>query len=157
VTTGDGAGSTAKEAYMSGLAALLAGHNPPAAYQWHHAAQVDDVRHAVEHAGWQFFHLDGWTVEEREPFAKALGSALGVDDSGDLDAVREALPSVGAGHEQGSVLLWDGYGPLARSDRQTFDEALTMLRERTTQDGAFALIVRGEGPPLDLDELPLKH
>ena len=39
---------------MSGLAALLAGHNPPDIYQWHNAAHVPDVEHAVEHAGWKF-------------------------------------------------------------------------------------------------------
>ncbi len=142
---------------MSGLAALLAGHNPPGAYQWHSAAQVDDVRHAVEHAGWQFCHVDGWTVEEREPFAKALGAALGIDDSGDLTSVRDALPSVGAGHDHGTVLLWDGYAPLARQDRETFDEALSMLAERTGRPGQFAVILRGEGPELDLEELPHKH
>jgi hypothetical protein len=142
---------------MSGLAALLAGHNPPAAYQWHSAAQVEDVRHAVEHAGWHFLHLDGWTVEEREPFAKALGAALGTDDSGDLAAVREALPSVGADHDHGTVLLWDGYGPLARRDQQTFDEAVAMLSDRTRQPAAFAVILRGEGPSLELEELPHKH
>lgn len=141
---------------MSGLAALLAGHNAPGAYQWHSAAQVDDVRHAVERAGWQFLHLDGWTVEEREPFAKALGAVLGVDDSGDLGAVRGALDSVSAGDRR-SVLLWDGYAPLARRDRETFDEALAMLSERTRGQGVFAVILRGEGPPLDLDELPHKH
>jgi hypothetical protein len=142
---------------MSGLAALLAGHTAPAAYQWHSAAQVDDVRHAVELAGWQFLHLDGWTVEEREPFAKALGASLGVDDSGDLATVREALPSVGADHDQGTVLLWDGYAPLARNDQQTFDEALTVLTDRTRAQAPFAVILRGEGPPLDLEELPHKH
>ncbi len=142
---------------MSGLAALLAGHTPPAAYQWHNAAQVDDVRHAVEHAGWQFLHLDGWTVEEREPFAKALGATFGVDDSGDLAKVGQALPALGANPGEGTVLLWDGYGPLARHDRATFDEALSMLVERTRASAPFAVILRGEGPELDLDELPHKH
>ena len=141
---------------MSGLAALLAGHNAPGAYQWHSAAQVDDVRHAVEHAGWRFHHLDGWTVEEREPFAKALGAALGVDDSGDLAAVRDALGPVVTGDDR-AVLLWDGYAPLARQDPETFAEALAMLTERTRQSGTFAVILRGEGPPLDLEELPHKH
>ncbi len=143
---------------MSGLAALLAGHNPPGAYQWHSGAKVDDVRHAVEHAGWKFAHLDGWTVEEREPFAKALGAALGVDDSGDLDAVARALPAVGEGHDQGTVLLWDGYAPLARHDQAAFEQGLAMLADRSRQQEApFAVILRGEGPSLDLEELPLKH
>lgn len=142
---------------MSGLAALLAGHNPPGAYQWHSAAQVDVVRHAVELAGWRFCHVDGWTVEEREPFAKALGAALGVDNSGDLAALGGALPTLGADHDHGTVLLWDGYAPLARQDRGTFDEALSMLSERTRRPGHFAVILRGEGPELDLEELPHKH
>jgi len=142
---------------MSGLAALLAGHTPPDAYQWHSAAHLDDVRHAVEHAGWQFVHLDGWTVEEREPFAKALGAALGLDDSGDLAAVREGLTSYGADRDRGTVLLWDGYGPLARHDQDTFDEALSMLAERTGGPGRFAVVLRGEGPPLELEELPHRH
>ena len=43
-----------EETSMSGLAALLAGHNPPDVYQWHSAAHVPDVQHAVEHAGWSF-------------------------------------------------------------------------------------------------------
>ena len=111
----------------------------------------------MEHAGWQFFHVDGWTVEDREPFAKALGAALGIDDTGDLSAVGAELASVGADHDHGSVLLWDGYGPLARHDEAAFKEALAMLTERTKQPGNFAVILRGEGPPLDLEELPHKH
>lgn len=142
---------------MSGLAALLAGHTPPGAYQWHSGAKVDDVRHAVEHAGWRFAHLDGWTVEEREPFAKALGAALGLDDSGDLDAVGQGLGSVGQGHDHGTVLLWDGYGPLARHDEATFAEGLRLLADRSAQEPPFAVILRGEGPALDLEELPHKH
>ena len=142
---------------MSGLAALLAGHNPPGAYQWHSGSKVDDVRHAVEHAGWRFAHVDGWTVEEREPFAKALGAALGLDDSGDLDAVAQGLGTVGEADGPRTVLLWDGYGPLARHDEETFAEGLRLLSDRSAQDPPFAVILRGEGPALDLEELPHKH
>ena len=53
---------------MSGLAAQLAGHTPPDLYQWHNAASVADVEHAVEKAGWKFCHLDGWTIEDKETF-----------------------------------------------------------------------------------------
>ena len=61
---------------MSGLAALLAGHNPPDMYQWHNAAHVPDIEHAVEHAGWKFVYLDGWTVEDKESFLKATAAAF---------------------------------------------------------------------------------
>ena len=59
---------------MSGLAALLAGHTPPKVYQWHNAASVEDVRHAVEKAGWSFHSLDGWTIEDKETFLKATAA-----------------------------------------------------------------------------------
>ena len=53
---------------MSGLAALLAGHNPPDIYRWHNAAHVPDVQHAVEHAGWRFVYVDGWTEDDKATF-----------------------------------------------------------------------------------------
>lgn len=141
---------------MSGLAALLAGHTPPGVFQWHNAAHVEDVQHAVEHPGWAFRHLDGWTVEDREAFTKALGAAVDSPHAGTLDAV--SLDLGGAGH--GTVLLWDGWSPLARHDRACFDEALDLLRRRaqgSSGEDAFAVVLRGEGPDLDLEELPVKH
>ena len=137
---------------MSGLAALLAGHNPPDVYQWHSAAHVDDVQHAVEHAGWSFRHLDGWTIEDRQAFVKALGAAVESPDADSLDSVE-----LSSGEGSGTVLLWDGWSPLARHDEATFDEALGLLKDRTQGDGAFAVILRGDGPALDLEELPVKH
>ena len=137
---------------MSGLAALLAGHTPPDLYQWHSAAQVEDVQHAVEHAGWSFRHLDGWTLEDRDAFTKALCAAV---ESPDADSLADISLEGGAGN--GTVLLWDGWSPLARHDEACFDEALGILRRRTQGEGAFAVILRGEGPPLDLEELPVKH
>jgi hypothetical protein len=136
---------------MSGLAALLAGHTPPGVYQWHNAARVEDVQHAVEHAGWAFAHLDGWTVEDRETFTKALCVAVGSEDTTSLDQVT--LSS----HGHGTVLLWDGWSPLARHDRACFDEAVGILRRRAADEGPFAVVLRGEGPELDLEELPVKH
>ena len=38
---------------MSGLAGLLAHHVEPGIYRWHGHFPVEDVRHTVEHAGWQ--------------------------------------------------------------------------------------------------------
>lgn len=143
---------------MSGLAALLAEHNPPSVYQWHSAAPVPDVEHAVEHAGWCFRYLDGWTVEDRSTFLKAAAGALDLADTDSLDALGAALNDIDCG-DHGLVLLWDGWSPLARADGAAFDDAIETFRRRAHSAGApkLAVILRGEGPELDLPELPIKH
>ena len=143
---------------MSGLAALLADHNPPSVYQWHSAAPVPDVQHAVEHAGWCFRYLDGWTVEDRSTFLKAAVASLELPDAESVDGLSAGLEQIQCG-DHGMVLLWEGWSPLARADRATFDEVLTMLRRRADDaaPGKLAVILRGEGPELDLPELPIKH
>lgn len=146
---------------MSGLAALLAGHTPPDLYQWHSAANVKDVEHAVEKAGWRFAHVDGWTVEDKQSFLKAVAACLEVaDDLGDsFDALSDCLAEVTAGDHNGTVLLWDGWSPLARHDERAFHVALSVLGGRVNAERGdpFAVLLRGEGPPLDLPELPVKH
>lgn len=145
---------------MSGLAALLAGHTTPDTYRWHNAAHVDDVEHAVEKADWRFVYLDGWTIEDRETFLKALTSALELPDydGSGFDALRSHLDEITAAGHTGTVLLWDGWSPLARADEAAFREALSTLGGRTgAQDGdKCALLLRGEGPEIDVPELPDK-
>ncbi len=144
---------------MSGLAALLAGHTPPAVYQWHNAASVADVQHAVEHARWGFKYVDGWTIEDRESFLKATCACMELpDDTHDVQGLAQCLMDVDGG-DHGLVLLWDGWSPLARHDEDTFRQVLDAFRKRasTTDHGKFTVILRGEGPDLELDELPIKH
>jgi hypothetical protein len=144
---------------MSGLAALLAGHTPPDVYQWRSAAAVPDVQHAVEKAGWTFRYLDGWTIEDQESFLKSAASCLDSSDSGnDITALAECLDKVQVGNH-GMVMLWDGWSPLARKDEQCFERALEAYRKRAASDqhGKLAVILRGEGPDLDVEELPIKH
>jgi len=142
---------------MSGLAALLAGHNPPNIYQWHSGFHVPDVQHAVEHAGWTFFCLDTWAVEDTSTFLKSVGETFGFpDDMGhSFDAMSDALADVDGGDTAGIVLLWDGWGPLARADEQAFSVALSVFGGRVNADrgGRFAVLLRGEGPPIDVPEL----
>lgn len=148
---------------MSGLAALLAGHNRPDVYQWHSAAHVPDIEHAVEHAGWKFVYLDGWTIEDKESFLKATAAAFDFDgdvgDEDDVDALSDRLAEVEAGGRDGVVMLWDGWSPFARHDEQAFNEALSVIGGRCHADRGckFAAILRGDGPTLDVPELPVKH
>jgi RNAse (barnase) inhibitor barstar len=147
---------------MSGLAALLAGHNPPDIYKWHSAAHVQDVQHAVEHAGWKFAYVDGWTIEDKQAFLDATADALQFPDhfGKNFDALSDCLSDVDCGDKAGVVFMWDGWSPLARHDEQAFSTALKVLsgRARDGEQKRFAVVLRGEGPPLDdVPELPAKH
>lgn len=140
---------------MSGLAGLLAGHTPADLYLWHGAFDVADVRHTVENAGWGFAHVDLWTHQDgaRDPkseFLAEVGRAL--DFPGhyghNFDALADCLADVGRGDLAGTVLLWDGWGVLARSEPQAFSVALSVLGTRVHGDRGtpFAVLLRGDGP-----------
>lgn len=142
---------------MSGLAALLAGHTRPDVYLWHNAAHVEDVAHAVEKAGWRFVYLDGWTTEDRATFLKSVSAAFELPDTdGDFQGLTDGLQTVEAGDDHGIVLLWDGWSPLARADEASFTSALESFRSRVSDDGAgkLAVLLRGEGPEIEIPDLP---
>lgn len=135
---------------MSGLAAILAGHEDPGVFHWHAAFDVADVAHSVEHAGWGFGHVDGWTSgATKAEFLAAVGEAL--DFPGyygqNFDALADCLHDIGKGVD-GVVLLWDGWATLARADEKAFSIALSVLGSRVNADRGvpFAVLLRGEGP-----------
>lgn len=137
---------------MSGLAGLLAGRHPAGVYQWHAAFSPDDVRRTVEHAGARFAYVDGWTHQEKSELVEAFAEALGVPGAtgSDFDeALSECLRTAAADQ---LVLLWDGWGPLARSDRASFDVAADLLAARAS-DGPVTVLLRGEGPEIDVPSL----
>ncbi|MDQ3616528.1 MAG: barstar family protein [Actinomycetota bacterium] len=145
---------------MSGLAALLAGHNEPDIYLWHSAAHVPDVQHAVERAGWGFVRIDGWAVEDKQSLLEATATAFDLAEPlrDSFDALSDALADIITDDREGVVLLWDGWGPLARADMQAFSIALSVFGGRVNAErgGRFAVVLRGEGPPIDVPELLAK-
>lgn len=135
---------------MSGLAAVLARRVAPGIHRWHVAFEVADVRHTVEHAGWGFAHVDGWTTAySKAAFLAAVGEALHFPDyyGQNFDALTDCLRDIGRGVD-GVVLLWDGWGSLARADEKAFGIALDVLGERVDADRGvpFSVLLRGEGP-----------
>ena len=134
---------------MSGLAGLLAGHSPPGVYRWHGAYDVADVRHTVEHAGQRFAHVDGLTAQTKAEFLAAVGEALDFPDyyGQNLDALEECLRAVG--REAPTVLLWDGWSTLVRSDPQAFATVVDVLGSRADA-GSFSVLLRGDGPDEEL-------
>ena len=138
---------------MSGLAGILAGHHPAGVYRWHSASDVANVRHTVEHAGWGFGVVDGWTTAAtKAEFLAAVGGTLGFADhyGQNFDALADCLHDIGAG-TAGVVLLWDGWSTLARCDAKAFRIALSVLGERVEAERGvpFAVLLRGEGPDVE--------
>jgi len=133
---------------MSGLAALLAGRTPPGLYRWHSGFEVADVRHAVDHAGWTFGYVDGLHAQTKSEFLREIGEALDFPDwyGQNFDALADCLTDVDDG--DGTILLWDGWGTLARQQPRAFSVALSVLGTRVNADrgGPFAVLLRGDGP-----------
>ncbi|GAB3265857.1 barstar family protein [Nocardioides dilutus] len=137
---------------MSGLAAVLAGRRTSGVYLWHAAFEVAEVRHAVEHVGWQFGHVDGWRRSDKVGVLTAVGEALGFPDyyrGRSLDALWDCLTDVA----EPTVLLWDGWGTLAREDEVTFAKVRGILEERAALAPPFTTLLRGEGPEIDVPSL----
>ena len=142
-----GSGGRRRERTRSGL---LAGHEPPGIYLWHGAFDVADVRHTVEHAGWGFGCVDGWTGADTKPaFLAAVGRGARLPRPlrAELRRPRRLPPRHRAGRD-GVVLLWDGWSTLARADEKAFSIALSVLGSRVNAERGvpFAVLLRGEGP-----------
>lgn len=135
---------------MSGLAQVLAGRRLPGVYQWDSPVDVADVRHTVEHADWVFHHLDTWQIDDKAGFLQVCVDTFGLPGwfGRNLDALADALSDVRPGDRAGVVVLWDGWGPLARADRRVFDIVVDVFAGRVEFDrgGAFAVLLRGAGP-----------
>ncbi len=136
---------------MSGLAGLLAGHQEPGIYRWQAAFDAADVRRTVEHAGARFGHVDGWTHTSKTETLDAFALALDLPEwfGRNLDALADCLRDL----EDPVVVLWDGWAPLAREDHDAFTGLLGVLAERATDPVPFSVLLRGDGPDLDIAAL----
>ena len=147
---------------MSGLAALLAQRQPPGVYRWSARSSAAAVRHTVEHVGWRFVHLDTWTVDDERGFLGAVAQAFDLrgQAADGWDALADALRDVTAGSDAaGTVAIWDGWSPLARAEPDAFAAAVDTFDRRVEQarGGAFAVLLRGDGPSIDVPELDRRH
>ncbi|MEP6815975.1 MAG: barstar family protein [Marmoricola sp.] len=136
---------------MSGLAAILGGHHPAGVYQWHGAMPEAEVKHTVEHAGWDFGLVDGWTHPDKAGLLAELAATLSfpVWFGHNFDALADCLRDV----TEPMVVLWDGWATLARVDGNAFEAALDVFMERAGQTPPFAVLLRGDGPEVDVPSL----
>lgn len=142
-------------ATLDALEQVLTGDRPPGVYLWPTAPDTEQIRAAVEEAGWRFVSLDTTTV---------------VDKAGLLDAVAKTfgLPAyLGRGFESlaaylaevrddfGVVVVWEGWAGLAELNPQAARLAVEAFADRTAQalGGPFVVLLAGTGPALDIPTL----
>lgn len=135
---------------MSGLAAVLAGRHDPGVHRWDSALEVDDVRSAVEHAGWGFGYVDGVGRETARDVLGAIGEALAFDEHYglNLDALNDCLRDLSGP----TVLLWDAWSGFARAEPGRFAIVVRILTERGPGEPSLEVLLRGPGPE---DVVPL--
>lgn len=129
---------------MSGLAAVLAGRHAPGVHRWESALPVDDVRHAVEHAGWVFAYVDGAGLEDRGAVLRAIGRTLGFPDhyGANLDALHDCLRDLTGP----TVLLWEAWSGFARAEPDEFTRLVLVLGDGAVDDPHVEVLLRGPGP-----------
>lgn len=144
---------------MSGLAALLVGRRDPGVYRWSSHLPAADVEHAVAHAGWRAFTLDGRSVTDAEGFHNAVARACELPSwyGRNWDALADCLADLSWAPARGRVLLYEGWGMLARTDPQAWQAVRGVLFDTCTywhEAGTpFAVLLRGAGPAEGIPEL----
>lgn len=139
---------------MSGLAGLLVGKVDPGIYRWHTELAAADLSESVAAAGWSLAQVSD-VAETKDDVLGAIGTALGFPAhfGRNLDALWDSLRDLSAP----TVLLWETWGAVAYASPKDFAKVLRVLRDRTAEISedrpAFTVLLRGEGPDLEVDDL----
>ncbi len=141
---------------MSGLAPVLAGREPAGLFRWAAEFAVENLSSTLEVAGWRLAPVDGAYAQTKPEVLAAIGAALQFPDyyGSNFDALADCLGDL----ETPTVLLWDDWGAFARNDARAFSILRRILEARARESGApnssatpgFLVLLRGEGPELDL-------
>ena len=136
------------------LERLLAGELEPGVYQWLSAPAADKVKVMAEAAGWRCIDLDTATVVDKAGMLDAAAKTFGFPAyfGRNFDAFADSLTEVRG--ESGVLVLWDGWAGLAELNAHTTGLTLDVFRERCAARnfGAFAVLIVGSGPVLDVPE-----
>ena len=146
---------------MSGLAALLAGRRAPGIYRWDSHLPLADVAHAVDHAKWHAFVLDGLAVTGAQDFLVAIGGACEFPDNYEptWDDVASCLRDLSwVERAKGRVLVYEGWEMLALTDADAWAAAYEVLSEAVDEwaesETPFAVLLRGHGSAVPTFGIP---
>ena len=122
-------------------------------------ASVEDLEAESDVLGWRCIVLDGTEVEDRTAFLEAADEAFALPEwfGMNWDALEECLADLELEGAEGIVVLWAAWGTFAEASPKDFAVALDVLasavRGWSTEGVRGGVLLLGEGPDLDLDEL----
>jgi hypothetical protein len=120
---------------------------------------VDELEAAADELGWRCIVLDGSEVEDRAAFLEACDEAFALPEwfGMNWDALEECLADLELEGTDGVVVVWTSWGTFAEAAPSDFAVAIDVLgsavRGWTTDGLRGGVLLVGEGPDLDVDEL----
>jgi hypothetical protein len=137
-------------------------------YVWDSATRPSVVAQAARRVGFQAFWLDGRTATDEESFVAACERAFGLNESRGStwdvhtwEALARSVTDLSWAPARGYVVVYDGWGMLARCDPEAWGRAYDILADAARwwaeRGTPFSVLFRGTGPPLGLPRLDAAH
>lgn len=121
-------------------------------YHWSSPMSTSDIRHAVEHAGWRCIVLDTIEISDRAGLRDAVATACGSTASHG-NSLADLLQGVHDRKGRSTLIVWVGWASFAKRDPAAAREAVDDFADRARRQPAFAVVLHGPGPDLELAEL----
>jgi hypothetical protein len=136
---------------MSKLQAVLKQQFAPGVYRFPSEASLATLQAEAQEQGWQLFHLDGSTIEDKAGFLAAAKTefAMPAYVGRNWDAFEEAVNDLAWAPAAGYVLVYDDAANLDDHDAAAFQTAIDILATAASNWQAagkpFYVLVRDAG------------
>ncbi len=136
---------------MSKLQAVLKQQFAPGVYRFPSEASVATLEAEAQEQGWQLFHLDGSTIEDKAGFLAAAKTVFAMPAyvGRNWDAFEEAVNDLGWAPAAGYVLVYDDAANLDDHDAPAFQTAVDILATAAgnwqAEGKPFYVLMRGAG------------
>ena len=136
---------------MSKLQAVLKQQIAPGVYRFPSEASLATLQAEAQEQGWQLFHLDGATIQDKASFLAAAKTAFAMPSyvGRNWDAFEEAVNDLAWAPAAGYVLVYDDAANLDDHDATAFQTAVDILATAAgnwqAEGKPFYVLVRGAG------------
>ena len=129
---------------MSGLAAVLAGRHDAGVHRGTppSMSRTSSTRSSTQAGSSGTSTASRWRARRRCSARSATALSFPDHYGGNLDALRDCLRDLSTP----TVLLWEGWGSLARAEPNAFEKVCRVLGKRADGDPSLEVLLRGPGP-----------